>query len=273
MSFKACNKATDSRGRVWFHCLLCNRPFETARGVSQHVKHCKWKQYDTAAEIMHRKSTSEAQCDGETHHSDDFDYQDNIDDVSVESPPDPRVIHIPDNDDETGISLLPEMEVYVNLLHLMEQMECPLNAFEKIINWARTSQARSDFDFCNPHLHANTSNRRKFMKKLVSHTGIAHYQCNPPISVPQLGSKNEPNYAVDVVTFDFESMLNSLLTDPSFTNPENLVMNPDNPFGKYKSPGNQLDEIHSGRWYRDACIQSLYHRSRIGVPVSHHFVY
>ena len=61
-----------------------------------------------------------------------------------------------------------------------------------------------------------------------------------------------PQY-INVTTFDFKTQLQSLLNDKTlFGNIENLDINPNNPFGKYKSPGNILSTINSGMRYQQA---------------------
>jgi hypothetical protein len=52
---------------------------------------------------------------------------------------------------------------------------------------------------------------------------------------------------LNVLVFDFPSMLASLFDCPIFNKPENLVVNPNDHYGKYKTPDGRLVEVNSGR--------------------------
>ena len=56
-------------------------------------------------------------------------------------------------------------------------------------------------------------------------------------------------FKMPVVCFDFIPMLLSLFNDQDINQLDNLVINPDDPFGKYVSPDGRLDEINSGAFY------------------------
>ena len=61
------------------------------------------------------------------------------------------------------------------------------------------------------------------------------------------------NKKIHLVRFQFQRMLESLLTDPDLVGDiSNLDVNPDNPFGMYKSSNNVLSCINSGTWYKRA---------------------
>ena len=58
---------------------------------------------------------------------------------------------------------------------------------------------------------------------------------------------------IPVTRFPFVNMLYTLLSDPVIMSDfSNLDVNPDNPFGKYVSPGNYLSTVNSGSWYDKA---------------------
>ena len=61
-----------------------------------------------------------------------------------------------------------------------------------------------------------------------------------------------PQY-INVTNFDFKTQLQSLLNDKIlFGNIENLDINLNDPFGKYKPPGNILSTVNSGMRYQQA---------------------
>ena len=61
-----------------------------------------------------------------------------------------------------------------------------------------------------------------------------------------------PDDKLDVVVFDFPTMLASLFNSPLVNKTEKLVVNPNNRFGKYVSPDGCLGEVNSGQWYANA---------------------
>jgi hypothetical protein len=77
--------------------------------------------------------------------------------------------------------------------------------------------------------------------------------CRPTeVSVDMYPHLQEDN-KLDVVVFDFPSMLRaSLFNCPILNKPANLVVNPNDRFGKYKSPDGRLGEVNSSQWYATA---------------------
>jgi hypothetical protein len=50
--------------------------------------------------------------------------------------------------------------------------------------------------------------------------------------------------------------------------PKNLVINPDDPYSMYESPGGVLDEINSGEFYRKAYTEMITHpENEILIPL------
>ena len=58
--------------------------------------------------------------------------------------------------------------------------------------------------------------------------------------------------SIKVTRFDFTTQLRSLLDDPVLNRDENLVINPDDPFQRYRDPDGLLRECLSGSWYNHA---------------------
>ena len=66
------------------------------------------------------------------------------------------------------------------------------------------------------------------------------------------------NFVTEVVVFDVEQMLMSLFDSKELNQDQNLVVNKENHFSKYKPPDNRYGEINSGMWYSNAydnCIK------------------
>ena len=57
---------------------------------------------------------------------------------------------------------------------------------------------------------------------------------------------------LDVVVFDFPTMLASLFNCPVLNKLENLVVNPTDRFAKYNAAGGKLGEVNSALWYNNA---------------------
>src|SRR5687767_4135610 len=60
------------------------------------------------------------------------------------------------------------------------------------------------------------------------------------------------NLVLDVICYDFSSMLSALLNDKEINKLSNLVVDPNDPFAKYVSPSGKLGEVNSGYWYQQA---------------------
>jgi hypothetical protein len=79
-------------------------------------------------------------------------------------------------------------------------------------------------------------------------------ECRPS-SIPVL--LDPDNLILDVIVFPFATMLSSLLNCPMLNKIENLVVNPHDRFGCYKSPNGLLDKVNSAQWYQDTYDQQI----------------
>jgi hypothetical protein len=66
---------------------------------------------------------------------------------------------------------------------------------------------------------------------------------------PEVSPQCTPD-TVYVYQFNIENQIRDLLAEDIFNDVSNLIINSVNPFGKYTSPDNRYDEIHSGDWYQ-----------------------
>ena len=144
-----------------------------------------------------------------------------------------------------------DQRVHVELLHLLEKVEAPDYLFKEIIDWGSHAQAMNySFTPWPSSRHAN-------LKDLQDPFNM-HNLC-PTISELKLESVDA---RVPIVSFDFKTLLVSLLTDSSLMQPENLVLNkpitrPDGSldvtpwFLPFKSDGMKVDEVLSGKWFND----------------------
>ena len=57
---------------------------------------------------------------------------------------------------------------------------------------------------------------------------------------------------LNVVVFNIPAMLESLFKDSNVNCYKNLVVNPNNHFGEFKSADGKLGDVNSGKWYKTA---------------------
>jgi hypothetical protein len=84
--------------------------------------------------------------------------------------------------------------------------------------------------------------------------GLPNAEMMLPSVVPLLlVGKTSP---VDVIVYDTIPQILSLVHDKKLMLPENVNVDPLNPFAPYKSPNNVLGEVHSGSVYK--CMYDKY---------------
>ena len=128
----------------------------------------------------------------------------------------------------------------VKLLKLLHDIGAPNYAFQSFMNWGRNCLSDEyNFQPCPQRYESQIRN----LTQLVGMEGCR------PTKVPVC---LEPDsLMLDVVVFPFATMLSSLLNCPILNKIENLVVDLDDRFGRFKSPGGLLDEVNSGQWYQD----------------------
>ena len=134
----------------------------------------------------------------------------------------------------------------VKLLKLLHDIGAPNYAFQSFMNWGRNC-VKDEYQFqpCPQRYESQIRN----LTQLVGMEGCR------PTKVPVC---LEPDsLMLDVVVFPFATMLSSLLNCPILNKLENLVVNPTDRFGRFKSPGGLLDEVNSGQWYQDTYDQTI----------------
>ena len=131
-----------------------------------------------------------------------------------------------------------------HLLKLIHSIGAPNGAFQAIMSWAQTA-ASANYNFQPSPLAYSRQIYR--LENLVGMQA-----CRPShVSVDMYRPDMESDL-LDVVVFDFPSMLASLFNCPVLNKLENLVVNPNDRFGKYEAPNGVLGEINSGTWYDTA---------------------
>ena len=148
------------------------------------------------------------------------------------------------NDQILGKIFTRDQRCIINLIKLLEDMNCPDSAVEKIIDWARESyNAGFDFKPSSKTRHGNL----QWMKKMVVNNNAFYHQSIPVVLNEQT--------TIDVIAFDFTSQLLRLLQNKRLMTQENLLIDTQNPSAMYTSPNNILSEALSGYAYRDIYIR------------------
>jgi len=133
------------------------------------------------------------------------------------------------------------------LLTLLDSMNCPDDAFQKIMEWAQKSS----------QLGYNFNPTHKTRKALVqSYYKNFRLQClEPKTANVKIRTKSQllPNN-IQITVFDFVQQLLSLLSDPDLMKPENLLINLDDFRKPFISHGN-IGELLSAYWYKATCLK------------------
>ena len=143
--------------------------------------------------------------------------------------------------DAPDIAYKQEDIVMVQLLNLLTTLGCPLNAFDRIMEWAQEAVQR------NYKFPVNAPKRETYMERLIKRFHMGDHL--PEVVSVDLVTTDVPK--VDVVRYDFRRQLMSLLMDPELMKLDNLDVNPNDPFGNAFIPNRKIDDVHSGSWYRD----------------------
>ena len=132
----------------------------------------------------------------------------------------------------------------VELLKIIHATGAPNGAFESIMAWAH-SAGNANYDF--QPMPKKYVRQIHHLEQFVGMTACRPCQVPVPMYPHLL-----PDDKLDVVVFDFPTMLASLFNCPLLNKNENLVVNPYDRFGKYGTPTDKLGEVNSATWYDNA---------------------
>lgn len=142
-------------------------------------------------------------------------------------------------------NLTPETKSNVDLLKILKGKN--LSLFDEIQRWKyRTDRQYQSSDLVDDK---SITTREKVLKHLREVYGYDHiYPAIKQVTLPKTGAK------VDLVVFPFGQMFLSLLTDPVAMQPENLLIDFDDPFKKPTLGGadGYLDDFNTGQVHVDA---------------------
>jgi Plavaka transposase len=165
-------------------------------------------------------------------------------------------------------SVLPVSFVYRNdevvevlLLNLLRKLGSPMFGWKLIMDWAAyANRTGYNFDTCKTLQKCLEDLSRRFnMHDMKPQIGLATVDLSPCASATT---------QVEVVYFSVEAAVRSLLNDPMNRVSTNMVINRDDPFGKYvPSDPDIIDEVLSADVY-----QKNYHRFIPKDPKQNYFV-
>ena len=141
-----------------------------------------------------------------------------------------------------------DRRVEISLLKILNDVGAPLYAVSSVIGWAENAH-QSGYQFNPRTKHFDT-----MMKELQEWTQLGDLR--PKQEIVTLA---KDGFQVPVVCFDFPAVICSLFNDPEVNQLKNLVINPDDPFGKYISPDGKLSDVNSGKIYElayDHCCKT-----------------
>lgn len=152
-------------------------------------------------------------------------------------------------------------EVFINLLQLCDKLQVPLYGYDLILKWMHES-FKKGYSF-----PTRPPSRIKVMEHLHNMAGIPEY-AKPIVRTVHLSAppqrnrggrvNNQPNTVpptVNVVTFPFQAMFESLISDPILMQPDNLLFDPENdiPVLLPSHPhDDDLGDINTGDWFKVA---------------------
>ena len=151
---------------------------------------------------------------------------------------------------------------YMRLYDFLSDVDAPLYAFNSLMDilFEEGSAGRLDFTAKRP-------SRESFMKKMIKIFGQG---CSPiKVDVPlekdtteeEFGGRS-PRSVASVFVFNAKEQILTLLQDIGiFGEIENLAVDSENPFGRYRSVSGLLGEVNSGAWYDRAYDNLIQHES------------
>ena len=233
-------------------CIACQTQYKNQRSLSLHLSNSKYCiqtltnfQYQNLHSIQTKQSsmsnTTQSIKENLEHNTDDNQSIQssseicslNLDEdvsISKHSFEELRTLHYSDN-------IVHE----VKLLKIINELGTPLYAYKTILDWAKEAQL-SNYNFESQHgTYQQTIN-------FLEHKLLLGITRPKTITV----NMYKDNMHIDVVVFDVKKMLLSLFDDVELNQKENLVVNTNDVFSKYKPPNNKLGEVNSGKWYNVA---------------------
>ena len=160
----------------------------------------------------------------------------------------------------TYVSHTVEQRMNLELIKLLDSMGCPDDGMNRVLKWAdRANQLGYDFQPPRTTRKAQIEEFYKVFKleNLRPRTTIVPIRTNSP----------ELPTEIDVVFFDFATMLLSVLTNPEIMNSDKLLINPED-FRKPYEGSEMVGEGLNALWYKTTCLMMRKSEMDFIVPIN-----
>ena len=148
------------------------------------------------------------------------------------------------------------VNVAVKLLDILKRAKAPLYLYDNIIDWAKNAVNQHNIDFGLNHMISRN--------KTIQHLKFK-YDLKPIEPKTELINLPGSQSQIELVTHSFKSSLYSLLNDENLMRPENLLINPDNPFSAPMST--YCGDINTGSAFMAARKEYITHSNELLCPI------
>jgi hypothetical protein len=242
-------------------CPGCNRVFTAGRSMSVHLyrsSHCRSSHLSLQGEVpfwlvpdvlIFPTGINACTQNEPLFHSDDFfpEYDGEDEEMGQDVPENAASLV----GDEALLDVVVFPKAYTTaqkyeaeLLKIIHSIGAPNGAFQSIMSWACCAVSEG-YDFQPSPLAYDRQ-----ILQLEKMVGMQ--SCRPTRVSVDLYRPDMEEDMLDVVVFDFPTMLASLFNCPVLNQMENLVVNAKDRFAKYEAPNGLLGEVNSGVWYDKA---------------------
>jgi hypothetical protein len=232
-------------------CVHCRRTFASSKGLGGHlgaVAACALH----SRRLIHRSANFTTATDHQDSLS-PHDWPSPDEDLSINQSMDHEPVLDPDFF-ATSREHTNEVYIETKLLDLINNANAPLYLYEEILKWA------SEANRLNYSFHPQRTTRQlqiKCLERLYGQSVAKPFQREVTLPVDSSSPLSKSMVQkVNVTCYNFSEQLSSLLSDPDLVQDLDLLdVNPDNPFGKFKS--STLSCFNSGQWYDMAYNQVI----------------
>jgi hypothetical protein len=142
------------------------------------------------------------------------------------------------------------------LAKLLHTANAPLYMFDSIMSWA------SEATMNNYKFPIVPLSREKYYQNISTNYGMNGIK--PEIKELQLPSSGR---IVEVISFDIEQLLLSILSNKELMSVDNLLFENGNPFSLPKRRISKVGDVNSGSWYINAYKNLCHHPKDVLVPI------
>jgi len=135
-----------------------------------------------------------------------------------------------------------DLYIETKLLKLLNDKKVHFSLFKEIVDWGKEASFLN-YSFNPQRLHRHSQIR--FLEALIGEKAARPKQVTVPLT-------DDPPRTIAVTSYDFCTQYLSILKSDVFRDINNLDVNPESPFSKFKSSTGRIDCINAGSWYARA---------------------